>query len=81
METYGSWVQLPFLLNPNLPVKRYTVSNAFAGRVDLISQDVYETDEYFWVIIAYNKPRNPFNWPNAGDVIFIPDLGSIVSEL
>lgn len=79
VEAYGRWVSPGFLNEP--PKEFYTVSNAFAGKPHLIADDLFSTPEYFWAIIAYNAPRNPFNWPAAGEVIRIPSLQSIVAEL
>jgi hypothetical protein len=81
VETFGFWVPPDFFVDPGLSITNYTVPNGRAGRVDQISQDVYNTTEYFWVIIAYNRPANPLNWPKAGDIIQIPSIAAIASTM
>lgn len=81
VEAYGRWVKPAFFDDPNLSAATYQVRNDFAGRPDEISKEVYGTPEYFWVIIAYNSPRDPLNWPKVGDVIMIPDPAAVASAL
>ena len=80
-EVFGEWVKPDFLTDPTVSYSQYQVPNGREGRTDLISQDVYGTPEYFWVIIAYNHVREPLNWPKAGDIINIPNAANIFSEM
>lgn len=80
-EAYGRWVAPDFLSDPKLQISKYLVTSGLAGRPDLISNSVYGTPEYYWVIVAYNKPIDTLNWPDVGDLIDIPDIKAIISEL
>ena len=77
-STYGRWISPQFL--QSTPAQTYVVPAAFAGRLDLISNQLYQTPEYYWAIVAFNAPEDPLNWPNPGDVINIPSLGAILAE-
>lgn len=78
-QTFGRWVEPSFMRKP--PQQVYIVPAQFAKRVDLISNFMYGSPQYYWAIVAYNAPRNPLNWPEAGETIRIPDLQQILVEL
>lgn len=42
------------------------------GRPDLIALDAYGDSHLGWVIVFANKPKNPLNWPEVGEVIKVP---------
>lgn len=77
-ETYGRWVPPSFMESKGTT---YIVPSALAGRPDLISNVVFRTPRYDWAIIMFNSPRDPLNWPKAGETIRLPDIASILSEL
>lgn len=77
--TIGRWKEPSFLDKQVNEV--YVVPPRYEGRVDLIAHDRYGDSKYFWAIIAYNAPRNPLNWPKAGDTIKIPNISNILLEL
>lgn len=78
-QTYGKWVEPKFMSSKPSPT--YIVPNRLARRPDLISQELYGTVEYYWAIIAFNSPRDPLNWPKAGEAIYIPSISEITAEL
>lgn len=82
-ETYGRWTQMPFLQERPAEefIKIFQVTSALEGRPDLISQQVYGTPLLDWVIIAFNKVRQPLNWPRAGDVIEYPADSLVLPQL
>lgn len=79
VTTFGLWNKPSFF--ENSPSSKYIVRSNVAGRPDLISDQVYGTPELFWVVIAFNSPREPFNWPKAGDTILIPDATFVFGQL
>ena len=80
--TYGLWNPPWFISKPELlaprQVSNYKVNAGEAGRPDLIASILYGTSYLDWVLIAFNRPRNPFNWPNPGDVIKVPSSAMII---
>lgn len=82
-ETYGRWVDFQFLRErPDEEfIKVFQVTNPVEGRPDLISQAVYGTPLLDWVLIAFNKVRDPFNWPRAGEAIEYPADVIVLPEL
>lgn len=60
-----------------LSVNGYTVGKIPPGyehRPDLISDLFYGTVTKDWVIVMFNKIKDPFQQLNAGDEILIPNL-------
>jgi hypothetical protein len=72
------WVEPDFLTTA--PYQLVTVLAQFEGRPDNLSQYLYGTPEYFWVLVAFNKPSDTLNWPKAGEIIKVPDVTSIIAE-
>ncbi len=82
-EVFGRWVE-PDLLVRELGEDQFqvfVVNNTRAGRPDLIALEFYGTTQLDWFLIAFNKQRDVFNWPRAGDVIKIPIPSLVISEL
>lgn len=82
-ETYGRWIEPKFLKErPNEEfIRTFQVTSALEGRPDLISTLVYNTPLLDWVLIAFNKVRDPLNWPRAGGVIEYPVDTIVLPEL
>lgn len=84
-ETFGLWVR-PEGLDPNNlneeDIRTIRVTQANAGRPDLIANENYGTPFLSWVIIMFNRPQNTLNWPPVGAQIQIPSrtivLGNVV---
>ena len=74
----GRWVEPEFL--STAPFRTVTVVSQFNGRPDLLSQHLYGTPEYFWVLVAFNRPVDTLNWPKSGELIKVPDITSIALE-
>ncbi len=82
-EVFGSWNRPELLKRPLLEDEkvRYAVTKAVEGRPDLISNEIYGTTQFDWLIIVYNKARNVLNWPLAGTLIEMPIPTLVSSEL
>lgn len=65
-----------FFLNPaNLTddqVQSIEITPELAGRPWLIADQLYNSPILDWVIVLFNKPLNPVNWPLIGTVIKAP---------
>tara|TARA_R110000822_G_scaffold896_7_gene3893 strand:+ start:623 stop:910 length:288 start_codon:yes stop_codon:yes gene_type:complete len=48
------------------------VPNGMSGRPDLISQEAYNTPEYWWLVCAINNISDPFEQLIAGKLIKLP---------
>jgi hypothetical protein len=58
------------------------INGSRAGRPDLISNDIYGTTIFKWVLLIFNNVENPFDgWPVAGSVIEAPNRPSVWREL
>ena len=79
-ETYGRWNSPlgPAIYN-NLVL--IVVNANYAGRPDLIANDLYGDDSLDWMLIAVNNATDALNWPNAGDTIKVPSTSILTSEL
>ena len=82
VETFGLWKTPTFLgsIDPT-EVFRIKVDSRRAGRPDLISNDVYGSPVYFWVLIAHNKPQNILGWPQINDIIEAPMSQVVLGSL
>lgn len=58
---------------------RYT--DAWIGRWDLISHEVYKDVSFWWAILAANGISNPFVEPKVGAVLRIPSINDILEWL
>jgi hypothetical protein len=84
IETFGLWKEPSFLtgpLDPQLDVINIKVDGSRAGRPDLIANDVYGSPSYFWVLIAYNKPKDLFGWPRVNSVVLAPNPQLVLGNL
>lgn len=83
-ETFGLTTPFPFLDIDKLPenrIIRFTVTSDFAGRPDLIAKEIYGTAFFDWVIIMSTKPQNPFNFPQTGTVLKLPDVSTVITQI
>ena len=56
----------------NTPViGKFTVTEDYIGRIDLISREIYGNESYADYILKYNGISNPFTI-GEGDVLFLP---------
>ena len=73
LETYGlvsGFNNIKFIKDIN--VRYETIDNTESGRPDLIADRVYGNSHLEWILVFANRPKNPLNWPVAGEVIKIP---------
>ena len=77
--TFGLWVR-PNFLQPGFlgqsDIINIKVDQSRAGRPDLISLDLYGTDEFDWIIIMFNRPLT-LNWPQVGIIIQAPTKDAV----
>lgn len=56
----------------NRPITYYRISYNDIQRPDIISQKVYSTMQYFWVLMKFNEIDDVWNDLHEGDVIKCP---------
>lgn len=79
--SFGMWNDVFSNIDPT-DIMQYHVSDRnYAGRPDLIADDVYDNHLLSWVIIMYNKPINTMNWPPHGSTIQIPTAKALVGVI
>ena len=78
--TFGLWDRLDFTNLDDLPEEDITtlqVDQRFAGRPDLIAEEIYGSSFLEWVITMSNRPLNPLGFPKAGTIIKFPKKGIV----
>lgn len=68
------WLSSPLMNYTFLRTSSFTVPGYMANRLDLISNAVYGSPAYWWLIGIANSIMDPFDDLPAGTVIIIPDL-------
>ena len=67
---------------PNSDTLRILIQGSLAGRPDAISNRLYGTTKYKWVLLLANNVKNPFDgWPKVGATIIAPTNPAIWREL
>lgn len=68
VETVEVWSPPSFLTNniSNDLIRTYIVPSNHNGRPDLISNKVYGTPYFDWVLLAFNNVTDVLNWPPTG---------------
>jgi hypothetical protein len=61
----------------NRPITYYRVSHADLQRPDLICQKIYNTMQYFWVLMKFNEIDDIWNDITEGDTIMCPSFFDI----
>ena len=75
IETFGLMKKHFFLDKNNLrdeDIISVDITPAFAGKPWMIANEYYNSPVLDWVVVMFNKPLNPVNWPHIGTVIKIP---------
>lgn len=82
-EVFGLWKKPTFLQQrpAESDILKFLISNQEEGRPDKIAAAVYNDPLLDWVVIAFNRPREIFNWPPAGIVIELPSPFLVSREL
>lgn len=62
-------------------IVKIEINNDRAGRPDLISNDLYGTVLFKWILYLFNNVQNPFGWPKASTVIEAPTSAAVWREL
>ncbi|MEM3000617.1 MAG: hypothetical protein QXU32_00675 [Nitrososphaerales archaeon] len=73
--TFGMIKRYPFLDPANLSdnqIISVQVTPELAGKPWMIADKLYNSPILDWVIVLFNKPINPVNWPHAGTIIKAP---------
>ena len=78
-------IQPNFSSFPMTNIKKYIrregqiwiLSEAYIGRLDLASYDIYGTPDYWWVLLAVNDIMDPWDPNLMGMEIFCPDVRDI----
>jgi len=78
-ETFGLMKKFNFLDSEDYI--EYKITQPFAHRPDRIADSIYGSPSYFWVVIMYNKQRNPLLWPKLGEIIRLPPPRVVIPEL
>lgn len=79
-ETFALMTKHFFLDSKNLRDDQITsveITPDLAGKPWAIADKLYNSPMLDWVIILFNRPLNPVNWPQIGTVIKAP-IQSIV---
>ena len=63
----------------NYPVSYYQITESDTMRPDLISFRVYQTVDYWWIILYVNDIEDPLNDIVSGTIIKIPNILDIFS--
>ncbi len=58
-----------------------TVTQEFEKRPDLLSNNVYGTAEYWWVIYEFNNIRDPLFGLKAGQILRIPAIERVLAAI
>lgn len=67
---------------PNDRLMTLTIDGRLAGRPDLISNMLYGTTAYKWILFLFNNVINPFDgWPKVNTTIRAPSNTAVWREL
>ena len=79
-ETYGRWKNplTPAIYNNLILI---VVNAHYAGRPDLISNELYGDSSLDWVLITVNNVTETLNWPKSGTTISVPSPAIVSREL
>lgn len=75
IETFGIMTKHFFLDPKNLKddqIQSVEVTPELAGKPWAIANKLYNSPVLDWVIVLFNRPINPVNWPVVGTVIKAP---------
>ena len=84
IETFGKW-QAPSFLDRSVlgedDIIKLQIENRLEGRPDLIALEQYGNSLLEWVVVMFNKPKNPLNWPLTGEIIELPATVIVVRNI
>lgn len=81
-RTYGLWKR-PEVFDKlkDDDIIYYPVDHSLAGRPDIIAEEQYGSQHYYWIIVMYNAPKNTIGWPFPNTTIRVPKYDSIIGLL
>ena len=59
------------------PMRYYTIHDVDLYRPDILSYRLYQTVDYWWILLKYNNIDDIWNDMKIGSVISIPNVGDI----
>lgn len=75
-----TYFPLPMSYASTIPViGKYIVTAATKDRPDLIARELYQSEEYWWLVYWMNGITDPFSALNVGDILLIADISVIKS--
>jgi hypothetical protein len=83
VETMGKWAEPSWLKTrpDQSQIGSYLVDNSTEYKPHLIAEQVYGDSTMDWVLIAFNRVRDPFTWPRSGTLIEYPAESLVFQEL
>ena len=80
-SSFGSWNMNKATFVPSESDSFYAVPMGDEYRLDIISNRLYNTAFFWWVIAVVNNIRNPFKRPEVGELLRVPSLERILITL
>ena len=78
----ATYFPLPMAYRSAIPVVgKFTIPAAYANRADLIARELYQSEDYWWLVLWINGITDPFAALQTGDTLLIADLKTVNSLL
>jgi len=84
IETFGLMMKHNFLDPKNLTeddIVSVNITHEFVGKPWAVAEKLYGSPMLDWVIVLFNKPLNPVNWPHMGTVIKAPSINIVLPNV
>ncbi len=79
---YNTYYPLPSAYRTAIPISgTYVIPKMFENRPDLIANNLYGSEDYWWLVLWFNGMVDPFQNLTVGTEILIADLTSVNSIL
>lgn len=77
-----TYFPLPIAYRSAIPViGTYSIPAQYKNRADLIAKQLYQSEDYWWLVYWMNGILDPFATLNPGDTLLIADIRTINSLL
>lgn len=77
-----TYFPLPLAYRSAIPIAgKFVIPAAYQNRADLIAKQLYQSEDYWWLVYWINGISDPFASLKAGDTILVADISSINSIL
>lgn len=77
VETYGSLNPHSFLdranLSPDNILRTPPITAKYAGKLDILSKDIYGYTNLDWIFVLFNNIANPLGYPQINTIVEYPD--------